>query len=121
MVAVFVLIVSTYNIKKLMGFLVTIAKKGMYVRGTDKMTKRFDDLKESISTTDSRFNIIELDQKWTTCTICSKDTLLIYYIPMYEGKKVDTTKTDDWAGMPVCKECHDKDVSETVFDEEEGE
>lgn len=55
-------------------------------------------------------NIIELDQKWTNCTICNEDTPIGFSIPMYEGKKVDTTKTDEWAGMPVCKRCFYNDA-----------
>ncbi len=85
------------------------------------MTKRFDDLKGFLSTQYSRFNIIELNPHWTNCAICGCDTPLGFSIPMYEGRKVDTTKTDEWAGIPVCKECHDKDVSETVFGEDEEE
>ena len=55
----------------------------------------------------TEFNIIELWPIWTNCSICNKETPLGYSIPMYENKKVDTTKTDEWAGIPVCKECHD--------------
>ena len=55
-------------------------------------------------------NIIDLWPTMTECTICQKETLLKWSIPMYEGKKVDTNKSDEWAGMPVCKECYDKDV-----------
>jgi len=54
--------------------------------------------------------IIELDHPWTNCTICNKETPIGYSIPMYEGKKVDTTKTDEWAGQAVCKECYDDDA-----------
>ena len=35
----------------------------------------------------TKINIIELYPKWTNCTICNKETLLEYFIPMYEGKK----------------------------------
>lgn len=49
----------------------------------------------------AEINIIELDQKWTECTICGKDTPLGFSIPMYEDKKVDTTKTDELAWQPV--------------------
>ena len=52
--------------------------------------------------------IIELDQKWTTCTICQADTPLRWSMPMYEGKIIDVTKDEDWAGMPVCKKCYDE-------------
>ena len=65
-------------------------------------------LKRFLSTEDSRFNVIQLDQHWTTCAVCGCDTPLGYSIPMYEGKKVDTTKTDEWGGMPVCEECFNK-------------
>lgn len=52
-------------------------------------------------------NIIELDQKWTNCTLCDVETPLGYSVAMYEGKIVDATKTNEWAGMPVCKECYE--------------
>jgi len=52
--------------------------------------------------------VIELYPPWTNCTLCNKDTLLKYFLPMYEGNIVNTKKSDDWAGMPVCKECHIK-------------
>ena len=54
----------------------------------------------------SKINVIVLDQKWTNCAVCRKETRLGYSIPMYEGRKVDITKTDEWAGMPVCQECY---------------
>ena len=57
----------------------------------------------------NEISIIELWSHWTECTICGKDTPLKYFIPMYEGKRVDTAKFDEWAGMPVCKDCYDKD------------
>lgn len=53
-------------------------------------------------------NVIQLDEKYTNCSICGKDTILKYSIPMYEGEIVDTTKTDDWVGMPVCRKCYNK-------------
>ncbi len=53
----------------------------------------------------NEINIIELDQHITNCAICNAETPISYSIPMYEGKKVDITKTDEWAGMPVCKAC----------------
>jgi len=53
-------------------------------------------------------NIINLSEHWTNCTLCGKDTPLNWSIPMYEGKKVDTKKTDEWAGMPVCKDCYEE-------------
>ena len=52
-------------------------------------------------------SIIELDQKITNCTKCGIETPLGYSIPMRNGKEVDANKTDDWAGMPVCKGCYD--------------
>lgn len=58
----------------------------------------------------NNINIIELDQKTTNCTICNAETPISYSIPMYEGKKVDTTKSDEWAGMPVCKLCYYDDA-----------
>ena len=58
-----------------------------------------------------KFEIIELWHPVTECTICGRETPLKWSIPMYEGKKVDTDKSDEWAGMPVCKECYDKDAN----------
>lgn len=58
----------------------------------------------------SEINIIELDQHMTNCVICDAETPISYSIPMYEGKKVDITKTDEWAGMPVCKLCFYNDA-----------
>lgn len=55
-------------------------------------------------------NIIELWPHWTICTICGVDTPLKWSIPMYEGKRVDTSKSDEWAGMPVCEGCYMKDI-----------
>ena len=54
-------------------------------------------------------NVIELDTKYTECALCNTVTPLNYSIPMYEGKIVDTEKTDEWAGMPVCAICYIKD------------
>lgn len=54
--------------------------------------------------------VIELWPTIIECAICGKQTKLEYSIAMYEGKIVDSTKTDDWAGVPVCKECYDKDA-----------
>ncbi len=51
-----------------------------------------------------------LDLKITNCAICNDETPISYSIPMYEGKKVDITKTDEWAGMPVCKACFYNDA-----------
>lgn len=53
----------------------------------------------------NEINIIDLDLHVTNCTICNAETPISFSIPMYEGKKVDITKTDEWAGMPVCKVC----------------
>ncbi len=58
----------------------------------------------------NEINIIELDQHITNCAICNAETPISYSIPMYEGKKVDITKTDEWAGMPVCKACFYNDA-----------
>ncbi len=58
----------------------------------------------------NEMNIIELDQKITNCAVCNIETPILYSIPMYEGKKVDITKTDEWAGMPICKVCFYNDA-----------
>ena len=55
-------------------------------------------------------NIINLTEAYTDCTMCNEETPLKWSIPMYEGKKVDITKTDEWAGMPVCKKCYYDDM-----------
>jgi hypothetical protein len=52
--------------------------------------------------------IITLDEKYTNCALCGEETPLGWSVPMYEGKIVDPTKTDDWAGMPVCSGCYNK-------------
>ncbi len=62
----------------------------------------------------AEFEIIELWKPMIECTICGKETPLKYSIPMYEGKKVDTTKSDKWAGMPVCFECYDEDAQLSI-------
>jgi hypothetical protein len=54
--------------------------------------------------------VTELWPHWTTCAICGVDTPIKWSIPMYESKKVDTEKSDEWAGMPVCKACYDNDL-----------
>ena len=59
--------------------------------------------------------IIELDTKYTECTLCNTVTPLDYSVPMYEGKIVDTDKTDEWAGMPVCAICYIKDGLEKGY------
>ena len=56
---------------------------------------------------------IEVIELWPTiieCAVRGAQSELEYSISMYEGKIVDSTKTDEWAGMPVCKECYDKDA-----------
>ena len=55
------------------------------------------------------FNVIEMWPKYSNCTICWKETQLGYWLPMYEGEVVDIKKTEEWAGMPVCKECYEKE------------
>jgi len=58
------------------------------------------------------YDIIVLDEKYTECTICGTTTPLEYFIPMYEGTQVDITKTKEWAGMPVCRKCYNKNISD---------
>lgn len=58
----------------------------------------------------SKINLIVLDPYIANCAICNAESLILYSIPMYEGKKVDITKTDEWAGMPVCKACYYNDA-----------
>ncbi len=57
----------------------------------------------------TELNIIHLwGDIWTNCVLCRVDILLGLSAPMYEGKVVDPSKTDDWAGQPVCKLCYKK-------------
>jgi len=55
-----------------------------------------------------QINVIELYPKYAECSVCGEETPLGLYMPMYEGKVVDTDKTDEWAGMPVCKGCYER-------------
>jgi hypothetical protein len=52
------------------------------------------------------------------CTLCNQsiDTNWIYTrevkritysVPMYEGKLVNPTETDEWAGFAVCERCYE--------------
>ena len=59
--------------------------------------------------------VIELWPTIIECAICGTQAKLEYSIAMYEGKIVDSRKTDDWAGFPVCKDCYDKDVLEKGY------
>lgn len=43
----------------------------------------------------------------TNCVMCGINTEIEYSVPMYEGKIVDPSKTDDWAGFIVCRNCYD--------------
>lgn len=56
-----------------------------------------------------KMDVIELWPTIVECALCGAETKIEYSVPMYEGKIVDDTKTDDWAGFPVCKECFENE------------
>lgn len=55
-----------------------------------------------------KVNVIDLWPIVEDCVICGTEYILKYYLPMYEGKIVKYTDSQEWAGMHVCKECYDK-------------
>jgi len=55
----------------------------------------------------NQINVIELYPRYAECSVCGEETLGLY-MPMYEGRVVDTEKTDEWAGMPVCRGCYER-------------
>lgn len=80
-----------------------ITHRGQKYENFNTIMRLMSDIKNSIS-------IINLTEIYTDCTLCGKSTVLRWSIPMYEGKKVDTDKSDEWAGMPVCEGCYNKDL-----------
>ena len=60
-------------------------------------------------------NIIELWPIIIECALCGVKAKLEYSVPMYEEKIVDATKTNEWAGTPICKACYLKDGLEKGY------
>lgn len=60
-------------------------------------------------------NIIELWPIIIECALCGDIAKLEYSVLMFEGKIVDETKTDEWAGMPICRSCYLKDGLEKGY------
>ena len=57
--------------------------------------------------TNMKTHVFSMWPSTTNCVMCGIETEIEYSVPMYEGKIVDTSKTDDWAGFHVCKNCYD--------------
>lgn len=64
-----------------------------------------------------QISVINLWTPTTDCAICGKETLIYWFLPMWEGRIIPDDSKHEWGGMPVCKRCFTNPPPERVLKE----